>query len=262
MISVLTPTYNRAYTLTRLYDSLLKQVTKEFEWVVIDDGSEDETDKLITGFQEQNLVNIIYVKQKNMGKPQALNSGVKHCSGNYILIVDSDDALTEDAIYSLNESIKIADQDNKEISGVCFRRAYFNNEIIGNHFNDTKNSTCYLHSTDAGHYFNGDLAYCFKKTMMLAHPFPYFLGEKFVPELFIWNKISDQAPVKFHKSKAIYLSEYLDDGLSKNFHLQLKANPKGFGLYYKDQFNREVKIIKKIKMLVRYFQCRIYEFIK
>lgn len=262
MISVLTPTYNRAYILTRLYDSLLKQVTKEFEWVVIDDGSDDGTDNLIAEFQEQNVVKIIYVKQKNMGKPQALNSGVKHCSGEYILIVDSDDALTDDAIYRLNESIKISEKDQKEISGVCFRRAYFNNEIIGNKFNDTQNNTCYLHATDAGHYFNGDLAYCFKKSMMLKYPFPHFPDEKFVPELFIWNKISDQAPVKFHKSKAIYFSEYLDDGLSKNFHLQLKANPRGFGLYYKDQFRREANVIKKIKMLVRYFQCRIYGLLK
>ncbi|MNC39419.1 hypothetical protein D3C75_880770 [compost metagenome] len=62
--------------------------------------------------------------------------------------------------------------------------------------------------------------------------------------------------------KAIYLCEYLEDGLSNNFHLQLKANPKGFGIYYKDQFGREVNHIKKIKMLVRYFQCRIYELMK
>ncbi|EHD1192573.1 glycosyltransferase family 2 protein, partial [Escherichia coli] len=98
MISVLTPTYNRAYTLKRLYESLICQTTKSFEWVVVNDGSNDETESIIKEFQQQNIIKIVYYKQENKGKTQALNAGIQLCAGSDILIVDSDDLLTSDAI--------------------------------------------------------------------------------------------------------------------------------------------------------------------
>ncbi|HID9301742.1 TPA: glycosyltransferase family 2 protein [Enterobacter chengduensis] len=260
MISILTPTYNRAYTLKRLYISLLNQVTKDFEWIVIDDGSEDDTQALIESFQQENIINIFYHKQLNLGKPQAINTGVKLCNSEYVFIVDSDDALTTDAITSITDSLQQVETENKAISGVAFRRAYFNGDVIGDNLDSAVTTdVCYLRATEAGHLFAGDLAYCFKREMLLKFPFPSYENEKFVPELFIWNKITDCALIKYHKVKAIYLSEYLDDGLSKNFSAQLKANPKGFGLYYLDQLKREVSFFKKAKMLMRYIQCRLYE---
>ncbi|HFU7597993.1 TPA: glycosyltransferase family 2 protein, partial [Escherichia coli] len=109
---------------------------------------------------------------------------------------------------------------------------------------------------------NGDVAYCFKKESLVKNPFPRIEDEKFVPELYIWNKITDEAKIRFNISKVIYLCEYLDDGLSKNFHNQLKKYPKGFKIYYKDQRKREKTYIKKTKMLIRYLQCCYYEKIK
>ena len=206
MISVLTPTYNRAYTLTRLYKSLIYQSSKLFEWVIVDDGSKDETEAIIKEFKQQNLIRIIYHQQENKGKSQALNVGVQLCTGSNILIVDSDDLLTTDAITSIEESLVEAVRDNKKISGVAFRKAYLDETIIGTIFDDGVDSFCYLPATDAGHLFNGDLAYCFKKEMLEQFPFPYFHNEKFVPELYIWNKITDQALVKFHKTKAVLRS--------------------------------------------------------
>ncbi|HFK3157182.1 TPA: glycosyltransferase family 2 protein, partial [Citrobacter sedlakii] len=120
MISVLTPTYNRAYTLTRLYTSLINQSAKSFEWVVIDDGSIDDTEKLIKEFQKQNLIRIFYFYQTNTGKSQAINAGVQLCEGSHILIVDSDDILTYDAISCVEDSLNQADKDLKKISGVAF----------------------------------------------------------------------------------------------------------------------------------------------
>ena len=239
MISVLTPTYNRAYTLKRLYESLICQTTKSFEWVVVNDGSNDETESIIKEFQQQNIIKIIYYKQENKGKTQALNAGIQLCAGSDILIVDSDDLLTSDAIACIEASLTQEKIYNKKISGVAFRKAYLDETIIGTVFDDSVDSFCYLSATDAGHLFKGDLAYCFKKEMLQMFPFPYFYNEKFVPELYIWNKITDHALVKFHKKKAVYLCEYLEDGLSKNFKTQLLKNPKGFSIYYIDQFKRE-----------------------
>lgn len=84
----------------------------------------------------------------------------------------------------------------------------------------------------------------FKKES-LVKSIPRIEDEKFVPELYIWNKITDKAKIRFNISKVIYLCEYLDDGLSKNFHNQLKKYPKGFKIYYKDQRKREKTYIKK-----------------
>ncbi|MDO2296100.1 glycosyltransferase family 2 protein, partial [Escherichia coli] len=86
----------------------------------------------------------------------------------------------------------------------------------------------YLNATEISNLINGDVAYCFKKESLVKNPFPRIEDEKFVPELYIWNKITDKAKIRFNISKVIYLCEYLDDGLSKNFHNQLKKYPKGF----------------------------------
>lgn len=261
MISILTATYNRHHTLQRLYDSLLSQNSNTFEWVIVDDGSIDDTRKLVNTFVAENLIKIKYVFQQNKGKPSAINTGVPLCHYDYIFIVDSDDALTEDALSSLTTAIDDAEREQKQFSGVGFRRANFSGQVWGLTPN-LQGSTVYLTATEAGNLFKGDLAYCFKKESLLRHPFPFYKGERFVPELFIWNKITDEGRVRFNVNKAIYLTEYLEDGLTKNFKKELKKYPYSFKVYYADQFQREKRIIKKAKMLVRYFQCVIYEKMK
>lgn len=258
MISILTPTYNRAHTLERLFDSLKNQNDCDFEWVIIDDGSSDETASLINNFQQSCNFNIVYYYQDNAGKSQALNQGVKLCNADYVFIVDSDDALTCDAISSIKESVEQSLTDSQYCSGVGFRRSYFNGNIIGNVISGN-NKILYLHASVAGDIFCGDLAYCFKKKYLEKYPFPKIKNEKFVPELYIWNKITDEAKVRFEINKSIYLCEYLEDGLSHNFRDQLRKNPKGFRLFYVDQFKREKVSLKKIKMLIRLIQCTINE---
>lgn len=261
MISILTPTYNRYHTLQRLYDSLCSQNCMSFEWVVVDDGSIDDTKDLINTFIAENLIKIKYIFQENRGKPSAINKGVSLCQFDYIFIVDSDDSLTQDAVSSLTTAIDEAERENIPFTGVGFRRASFDGLIWGVN-PKLKEPTLYLTATEAGNFFRGDLAYCFKKENMLRHPFPFYKNERFVPELYIWNKITDEGKVRFHAHKVVYLAEYLEDGLTKNFKKELKKYPYSFKVYYADQFKRERGIIKRIKMLVRYFQCVIYEKMK
>ncbi|MGL4335245.1 MAG: glycosyltransferase family 2 protein, partial [Turicibacter sp.] len=101
IVSILTPTYNRAYTLQRLYDSICQQSTKNdgnYEWIIVDDGSIDDTKQLIKKFIDENNISIKYLYQENAGKPSAINLGVDNSTATYIFIVDSDDMLTNDAI--------------------------------------------------------------------------------------------------------------------------------------------------------------------
>jgi len=261
MISVLTPTFNRYHTLQRLYDSLCSQNCTNFEWIIIDDGSVDDTEKLVSEFITERKIIIKYIFQENKGKPMAINAGVPLCQFDYILIVDSDDALSSDAIKLLEQAIQEAENEKIPFSGVGFRKATFDGNLLGL-VTKLKNPIVYLGATEAGNLFKADLAYCFKKESLLRFPFPFYKGERFVPELFIWNKITDEAKIRFYSDKIIYLAEFLDDGLTKNFKRQLQKYPYSFRVYYADQFRREKKIIKKLKMLIRFFQCIVYEKLK
>lgn len=260
MLTVVTATYNRAYTLPRLFESLLKQTDLDFEWVVIDDGSSDNTETVLKEFQAIAPFPMQVVKQKNSGKHVAINSGVSVSSGEWIYFVDSDDALPIDAVEVFTATV-ISEKD-KMVVGYCFRKQIFSGEIVGRPCESLITQFAVMTPTEAGNFYKGDLAYIFKREILLKHPFPVFDGEKFVPELFIWNRVSDEGVVKFFGNKALYFCEYLEDGYSANFSSHLRRNPRGFGLYYQHQIIREQSLVRKLKCLIRYAQCKFFSMTK
>ena len=254
MITVLTPTYNRAHTLPVIYESLCAQSFQAFEWLIVDDGSQDGTEELIRNYRDAERIKIRYQKQKNAGKHGAINTGVNLAEGDWIFIVDSDDMLTNDAINVVENSID--DLDAFDVVGICFRRANFNGSVIGEILPNS--DKLLLTPTAAGKLLKGDLAYIFKTAAIKKFPFPVIEGEKFVPELYIWNKVSDIGKIYFYVNKYIYLCEYLEDGYTKNFKENLKANPRGFMIYYTSQIFRETEWVGRVKCVVRSFQCALY----
>src|SRR5690606_10356273 len=104
----------------------------------------------------------------------------------------------------------------------------------------------------------GDLAYIFRRDVMASLPFPVIEGEKFVPELYIWNQIGDRGDIRFYLDKAIYRCDYLPDGYSHNFRAQLKRHPRGFFLFYSSQIAREPGWWGKAKAATRAIQCSGY----
>ena len=256
MISIVTPTYNRCHTLTRLWDSLCEQSGKcPFEWVLVDDGSTDETQQWFEGLDTANRFTARYVKQPNQGKHVALNTAATVATGQWCLILDSDDALTSDAIDRLALDLSEVG-DDQTIVGLCYRRQSFNGELIG----DRVPGECVaLTPNQAGQLFNGDLAYVFRTSALRVHPFPVIVGEKFVPELLVWNRVSDAGKIRYFPQTAIYLCEYLPDGYSANFKRMLRNNPRGFGLFYRDQARRLPIGLPWFKSLVRLIQCRYYQ---
>ncbi|PLC44197.1 glycosyltransferase family 2 protein [Ralstonia pickettii] len=250
MITIVTPTFNRASTLPRLYESLLKQTHQDFEWVVVDDGSSDATSELIKNWQQAKAIRVQYIYQRNAGKHIALNTGVTHAQGDIIFIVDSDDAITEDAVRQISD--KFSESDHAKLSGLCFRKVKFDGTLVGR---EIALDSIYANANDAGKMFRGDLAYIFKRTAMQGNPFPQIPGEKFIPELYIWNKISDTGNILFFPRIAIYLCDYLIDGYTSNFTATLRNNPKGFLLFYIDQIKREKSPLLKIKYAIRALQC-------
>lgn len=258
MITIMTPTYNRAYVLPRLYDSLCQQTRQDFEWLVIDDGSTDGTAELIFDYRVKSDFSINYFYKENGGKHRAINEGVVHATGDWIIIVDSDDLLTGDAVAKLYD---VMNHIGSEFVGMCFRRTTLSGHIIG--ISDTAwSKSMVMQPIMAGHILKGDLAYVFRTNVMRECPFPEFPGEKFVPELYIWNKIADIGKIVFYVDQVIYLCEYLPDGYTSNFKKNLRSNPCGFGLFYRDQVIRDTRLFGKVKACVRSLQCILYCWLK
>ncbi|HFT7662099.1 MULTISPECIES: glycosyltransferase family 2 protein [Aeromonas] len=254
----MTPTYNRAYVLPRLYDSLCQQTRQDFEWLVIDDGSTDGTAELIFDYRVKSDFSINYYYKENGGKHRAINEGVVHATGDWIIIVDSDDLLTGDAVAKLYD---VMNHIGSEFVGMCFRRTTLSGHIIG--ISDPAwIKSIVMQPIMAGHVLKGDLAYVFRTNVMRECPFPEFPGEKFVPELYIWNKIADIGKIVFYVDQVIYLCEYLPDGYTSNFKKNLRSNPCGFGLFYRDQVIRDTRLFGKVKACVRSLQCILYCWLK
>ncbi|HHC5059848.1 glycosyltransferase family 2 protein [Aeromonas veronii] len=254
----MTPTYNRAYVLPRLYDSLCQQTRQDFEWLVIDDGSTDGTAELIFDYRVKSDFSINYYYKENGGKHRAINEGVVHATGDWIIIVDSDDLLTGDAVAKLYD---VMNHIGSEFVGMCFRRTTLSGHIIG--ISDPAwSKSIVMQPIMAGHVLKGDLAYVFRTNVMRECPFPEFPGEKFVPELYIWNKIADIGKIVFYVDQVIYLCEYLPDGYTSNFKKNLRSNPCGFGLFYRDQVIRDARLFGKVKACVRSLQCILYCWLK
>lgn len=245
MITVFTPTYNRAKLLPDLYNSLKRQTCRDFEWVVVDDGSTDETESLFRDWVPQADFSVIYVKKENGGKQRAVNLGVQLAKGDIFWIVDSDDKLTEDAIekaYSWFDAIK-----GKEgFAGVAGLRGYSKTEIIGKTF---KGEFVDASVFERDKYnIKGDKSEIFYTQILKKFPFPEFEGEKFVPEALVYNRIGQAGYKMRWYNHIVYIGEYLSDGYTKNTDRLLITNWKGYTLYVEELVASKMPV--KIKVLV------------
>lgn len=258
LITIFTPTYNRAHTLERLYQSLKNQTTADFEWLIVDDGSTDNTESLISGYIAEKVIPIQYIKTENRGKSSAVNTGVRHAGGELFFIVDSDDYIMPTAIKQICKSWDMLD--SKELyAGLCFRKEnYSTQKIIGHPFpkHELKSN-----SLEMAYKYGimEDKAEVFATEVLKKYPFPSIPGEKFVPEAYIWNKIAEKYSL-YYVDESIYMCDYLEDGYSKNFKKNLQNNPEGFLLYYKDLLHyKEVPFTNKLKAFIRIIQLKHYK---
>lgn len=132
-ITVITPTYNRAHTLGRVYESLKNQDFQDFKWLIMDDGSTDETKELVKGFQEEGLVEIEYVFQENQAKFHTVFDGVKKVQSPYFVIWDSDDAFPQDSLEILYNEITNLPK-NEKFMAVMGLSANEDGEIVGDSY--------------------------------------------------------------------------------------------------------------------------------
>lgn len=251
MISVFTPTYNRAYCIHKLYKSLCMQTCNDFEWIVIDDGSIDNTVEILKSFIEEKKIPITFLSQQNAGKHVAINRGVNIAKGELFFIVDSDDILPKDSIenaLSIYESVI----NDPQICGICGLKGFINGGIIGG---EKTFNTLDCSSIDFRHKFKikGDMAEIVKTQILKQFPFPEYEEEKFCPEALIWFRIGLEYKFRYF-SKIIYLCEYLSDGLTSNIVKVRKNSPKASMLYYSEFTHLPIPYIYKIKGAINYWR--------
>lgn len=238
-ITVFTPTYNRAYIIEDLYRSLQRQTYRDFEWVVVDDGSGDNTQELFAKWiQEGNFFPIRYHKQENGGKCRAINQGLKMAQGELFFTVDSDDYLTEDAL----EKVAHWDAELPKDGTYC---GFAGNR--GTTPEETPNRLFeggYLDGSALDRYgaideiygaVDGERAYVFYTDIHKKYLYPEFPGEKFLTESVVWDKMAhDGYKMRFYND-IIWIWEYKPDGLTKAGYKVFLNNPQGTGLFFRQK---------------------------
>lgn len=212
LLTIFTPTFNRAFSLPILYESLQKQESNNFEWLVIDDGSTDNTKALFEKWQqENNPFKITYIYQENSGKHRAVNKGAELAQGELFFIVDSDDYIAPNAtkrIAEIYEQIK----GNNSFAGLTAMRADFSGKRIGGNADfDVIDTT--MTEIRTKYKIKGDMAEVIKTKILKQYPFKEFDGENFLEERTVWDEISKKYLMRFFNEN-LYFCEYLQGGLS------------------------------------------------
>ena len=251
LVTIFTPTYNRAYTLKNLYSSLCNQTEKNFEWLIIDDGSTDCTKELINTFIADNKINIRYYKQNNGGKHRAINNALFKALGELFFIVDSDDYLLPQAIEWINQQWDYI-KSKKYLAGISGIRIDKEGHKIGGDdiFDSIESNALDIRFK---HKIKGDLAEIYKTDILQQFPFPEFKDEKFCPEAIIWNRIAQDYNLLYFNA-GIYVCEYLNDGLTSQIVKLRKDSPKSSMLYYSELYHNKIPIIQKFKAAINYWR--------
>lgn len=231
-ITVFTPTYNRAYIIENLYRSLQRQHFQNFEWLVVDDGSADQTQELFEKWMgEENSFPIRYYKKENGGKCSAINRGLELAQGELFFTVDSDDYLTNDALE------KIVHWEAELPKDRCYCGLAGN---LGTGPDATPNKRfdgVFFEGSALDRYgaVDGERAMVFYTEIHRKYLYPVFSGEKFMTEAVTWNRMANDGYQMRFYNDIIWVYEYKEDGLTHAGEQLFWDNPQGYGLFLRDK---------------------------
>ena len=253
MITVFTPTYNRAHTLTTLYQSLLAQTNRDFEWLIIDDGSTDSTEELVTRFIREGRLAIRYVHVPNGGKHRAINKGTDLARGEIFFIVDSDDWLTPDALEKIKLWFAEISKIEGKFAGVSGQKGTDFAHALGTTFPGYSADVLYFDRTR--YNIRGDKAEAFYTDVLRRYKFPEFPGENFITEAVVWCKIAQNGYALRYYNDIIYICEYRNDGLTKNATASRIKNIRGTLYAYRYLMNvPQLPLILRLRYLLNFLR--------
>ena len=230
LLTVFTPAYNRAHTLSRTYESLCAQDCKDFIWLIVDDGSSDNTTKLVKEWQNKNNgFEIQYIYKENGGMHTAHNTAYENIHTELNVCIDSDDKMAVGAVSKIKETWeKVRD---KGYAGIIALDADFDGNIIGKGFDENlKETTLSLYYASGG---SGDKKLIYRTEIIKKYPpYPEFEGEKYVPLSYKYL-LCDQEYQLAVMNKVLCLVEYQKDGSTATMWKQYLNNPNGFAVIRK-----------------------------
>lgn len=256
LITVLTTTYNRAHLLPRLYESLCRQTLKDFEWIVVDDGSSDGTEELFNSkLNTQNSkFPIRYFKKENHGKHSAVNLGVKYAKGELVFIADSDDMLPQDGLQVVAEEYNKVKGDGK-IGGIAGLDINIVDEkVIGSGL-PKKSIDCNAIDIRYKYHVKGDLKEVFRTSVLREYPFPEIPGEIFCPEQLAWFRIAQKYNLHYI-NRPIYLAEYQSDGITSGITRARMNSPIASMMTYAEMLGYSIPFKEKVKAAINYWRFR------
>lgn len=266
LITVFTPTYNRAYLLPRLYKSLKLQTCQDFEWIIVDDGSTDDTEEVVQEWLQpeggENILNPLdgirgsmrYIKQPNGGKHRAINRGVQEARGELFFIVDSDDSLPIESIATIIKYYSQVKDDNS-YGGVCGYMANHDGTSIYSGYKQ-EILDCTSLELRYKYHIKGDMAEVFRTDVLKEIPFPEIDEERFCPEALVWNRIAQKYKLRVFNS-VIYYRDYLPGGLTDKIVAIRMNSPIASVTHYKELNSYNVPIKQKIKAAINYWRFHV-----
>ncbi len=251
-ISILTATYNREKLLTRLYESIKDNYKKykDVEWIIIDDGSSDNTKKQVKKWVSEAKFKIDYHYQENQGKMVAINKGMEYVTGEIVIELDSDDYLLDDVLKGISEDYKKLDD---KTYGIIYRRDLGNKDTSG--IEKMDGNVYKLFDIHNKYGCDFDTTLTFKTDIRRKYKYEVEDGEKFVTEARTYYKIDKDYEGALVINRNIVSGEYMEDGYSKNINNMFKKYPKGYYKYFNEclSYIDEYTLFKKKLYFVKHY---------
>lgn len=249
-LTIFTPTYNRKKQLKKCYSSLLKQSNRDFEWLIIDDGSSDDTEEIVESWKEEQKLNIKYYKKSNGGKASCINKSLELVNTPLWLCLDSDDYLTTNAVeIILYNYKKIIDMDN--VCGLFALRSKPDGTPMQN--KSIPQEIEYTTQSYVRYILNipPEYLHVYKTDIIKKYKYPIIKNERFMPLSFVFDQID-----QIYKYKVLFdpimICEYQSDGMTNNKRALIKKNPEGYKLYKKQAILLAPNLKEKVKAAITY----------
>ncbi|UKM63952.1 glycosyltransferase family 2 protein [Flavobacteriaceae bacterium GSB9] len=226
-LTIFTPSFNRAYCLYQCYNSLIAQTKNNFIWLIIDDGSIDNTKELVNSWMQENKINIQYHYQDNQGMHGAHNAAYRLIKTELNVCIDSDDYMPNDAVENILNYWNTLKNKPKDLAGFIGLDAYKNGSVIGHSIPDSISFTT-LEDLHNKHKVTGDKKLVLRTSIVKQFPpYPIFPNERFVPLGTLYLQIDKKYKLGC-LNNILCIVEYLEDGSSRNIVKQYYRHPKGF----------------------------------
>ncbi len=246
LLTIFTPAYNRGKLLPRLFESLQKQSCHNFEWLIVDDGSTDDTKTVVAGFKT-SLFPIRYIKKENGGKHTAHNLGITEAKGAFFFCVDSDDWLPQNSVGDIINSISNMQENDYALLGY---KTLENGKMICKSFRDNLPHKGFYELTETE--IGGEYAIVMKTELIKTHPFPVVNGERFSTECILYDVMEIQGFTMCPCPHILTVCEYQEDGLTGTSNRILIENPTCYQIYNMQRIDLAYRFKKRIHHALSY----------